>query len=151
MTLNPLSRKRKSIRLKEFDYSQPGAYFVTICTRDREHIFGEIVDGEMRLNANGQIVEECWETLPSHYPNMELDAFIVMPNHVHGIIVIHDDDDEGQVWDLPLPEGTVTGFQKSFGLSNPFLPDVSMPCATRPVKRSGNATTSNTLSGTNGR
>jgi putative transposase len=61
---------------------------VTICTRDRVCVLGEIVDGEMRLNDAGEIAQRCWEEIPRHFPLVELDAFVVMPNHVHGIIVI---------------------------------------------------------------
>ena len=88
MRFDPDKHHRRSIRLKEHDYSQPGAYFVTICTRDRACLFGEIVDGEMRLNEAGEIARGCWEEIPRHFPLVELDAFVVMPNHVHGIIVI---------------------------------------------------------------
>jgi len=66
-----------------------GAYFVTICTQERACVLGEIVDGEMRLNDAGSIARRCWEEIPRHFPLVELDAFVVMPNHVHGIIVIH--------------------------------------------------------------
>jgi REP element-mobilizing transposase RayT len=76
--------------LSRYDYSQPGEYFVTICTKDRENRFGEIVDGDMRVNDFGGIVRTCWNDLPNHYRNVELDAFVVMPNHVHGIIVLTD-------------------------------------------------------------
>ena len=79
---------RRSIRLKEYDYAQVGAYFVTICARDRECLLGDVIDGEMRLNEYGQIVMECWDEIPRHFPNVELDEFVVMPNHVHGILVI---------------------------------------------------------------
>lgn len=81
---------RHSIRLKGYDYSQPGAYFVTICTRDRAGLFGEVADGEMRLNEWGEIVLWTWRDLPNHVPNVQLDAFVIMPNHVHGIIIITD-------------------------------------------------------------
>ena len=84
-------KERKRLRLKAYDYSQPGAYFVTICTKDREHRFGEIVDGEMRANGAAAVVQSCWSDLPNHYPNVELDEFVAMPNHVHGIIVILDE------------------------------------------------------------
>jgi REP element-mobilizing transposase RayT len=67
----------------------PGAYFVTICTRDRECLFGQIVDEVMRLNDAGAIARRCWEEIPDHFPSVELDAFVIMPNHVHGITVIH--------------------------------------------------------------
>lgn len=88
MTYDPNKQHRKSIRLQGYDYSQSGAYFVTICTYDRECLFGEIVDGEMILNEYGKIVQTTWMDLPNHISNIELDAFVVMPNHIHGIIVI---------------------------------------------------------------
>jgi REP element-mobilizing transposase RayT len=77
--------------LSKYDYSQPGEYFVTICTKDREGRFGEIVDGDMRMNDFGGIAQSRWNDLPNHYPNVKLDAFVVMPNHVHGIIVLTDE------------------------------------------------------------
>ncbi len=76
------------MRLKGHDYSQAGAYFVTLCTQSRECLFGEIVDMEMRLNELGRIVSECWDDMPKHFPNVELDEFVMMPNHMHGIILI---------------------------------------------------------------
>ena len=85
----PDRHHRRSIRLKGHDYTQSGAYFVTICTRDRECLFGGIVDGEMRLNDAGEIARRCLEDIAGHFPLAEPDAFVVMPNHVHGIIVIH--------------------------------------------------------------
>ena len=85
-------RGRKSIRLKGYDYSQAGAYFITICTKGRKELLGAIRDGKMCSSAIGRIVQECWDVLPSHYPNVQLDAFVVMPDHAHGIIVILDDE-----------------------------------------------------------
>jgi putative transposase len=82
------NRQRKSIRLKEYDYSQPDEYFVTICTYNHECLLGEIVNEEMRLSQMGIIAQQCLMEIPSHFPNVELDEFIVMPNHIHGIIVI---------------------------------------------------------------
>lgn len=79
---------RRSIRLKGYDYAQPGAYFVTICTQDRQCLFGDIAEGQTRLNTLGEVVLACWANLPHHFPHVELDAFVVMPNHVHGIVVI---------------------------------------------------------------
>ena len=93
---------RRSIRLKEYDYSQPGAYFVTVCTWRRENLFGDVVDGEVRLNERGHIVKECWNEIPEHFPQVELDAFVVMPNHIHGIIVIKGNDDVGATHASPL-------------------------------------------------
>ena len=83
-------RERKHIRLKGYDYSQPGEYFVTICTIGREHLFGEIVDGELNANSIADTVIECRNELPAHFPNVEIDEFVVMPNHIHGIIRILD-------------------------------------------------------------
>ncbi len=90
MSHDPKRHHRRSIRLKGYDYTQPGAYFVTICTHNREPLFGRVVDGEMVLNAFGEIVWACWGEIPDHFPHVELDAFVVMPNHVHGIIWIVD-------------------------------------------------------------
>ena len=88
MAFDPDKHHRRSIRLKGRDYSQPGAYFVTICTRDRACLFGDVVNGEMRLNGSGETARRCWEDIPDHFPLVELDAFVIMPNHVHGIIVV---------------------------------------------------------------
>jgi REP element-mobilizing transposase RayT len=79
---------RRNIRLRGYDHSQLGAYFITICTRDRMGIFGEIVNGVMHLNEAGHIVAWTWRDLPNHVPNVILDAFVVMPNRVHGTIII---------------------------------------------------------------
>ncbi|MBI3328275.1 MAG: transposase [Nitrospinae bacterium] len=81
---------RRSLRLEGYDYSQAGAYFVTICTQHREFLFGDVVDGTMVLNRYGAIALRCWNDLSHHYRNMESDAFVVMPNHVHGIIILAD-------------------------------------------------------------
>lgn len=82
------SHHRRSIRLRGYDYSQVGAYFVTICTQDRVSLFGEVIDGNMRLNDAGQTVVAEWVSLPNRFMTVRLDAFIVMPNHFHGIIVV---------------------------------------------------------------
>ena len=80
-------RNRRSIRLQGYDYSQAGAYFVTICTQNRECLFGEIVNGGMRLNAIGQIAADQWYAIPQRFADIELDEFVVMPNHIHGIFI----------------------------------------------------------------
>jgi REP element-mobilizing transposase RayT len=90
MMYDPERHHRRSIRLQGYDYSQAGAYFLTIVTQDRACLLGEVVDGEMRLNDVGDMVHQEWTNLPNRFPNIELDAFIVMPNHIHGIIVITD-------------------------------------------------------------
>ena len=83
---NPNIHHRKSIRLKGYDYTQAGLYFITICVKDRECLFGKIENDEMVLNDNGKIADECWLEIPKHFPDAVLHEHIVMPNHVHGII-----------------------------------------------------------------
>jgi len=78
----------KSTRLKDWDYSSPGHYFVTICAKDRINYFGRVIGGIVELSDIGRIAEECWKNIPVHFPYVELDEFVIMPNHVHGIIVI---------------------------------------------------------------
>jgi len=85
---NPEMHHRKSIRLNEYDYSQPGMYYLTICTHNRQFFFGDITGEEMRLHDAGIAAVNCWDEIPKHFPNVLLDQCIVMPNHVHGIIVI---------------------------------------------------------------
>ena len=88
MTYNPEQHHRRSIRLKNYDYRLEGAYFVTICTKDKECILGTIHDGTMYPNEIGKTIQSVWDDLPSRFPNILLDYFVIMPNHVHGIIVI---------------------------------------------------------------
>ncbi len=86
--------ERKRLRLKDYDYTSAGAYFVTICVhRQFQHfnIFGKIEDQKLKLNEYGEIVSACWADLPNHYFNIELDEYIIMPDHVHGIIKIIND------------------------------------------------------------
>ena len=78
----------KSIRLKQFDYSQPGFYFVTICIKNRVELFGNITQGKMHLNPLGLIAEQIWEQTPKSYSCAALNEFIFMPNHMHGIVII---------------------------------------------------------------
>lgn len=85
----PRRRNRRSIRLKGHDYSSPGAYFFTVCCADRRPLFGRVEGGEVSENRLAGIVRRCWEDLPTHYPHASLDAFVIMPNHVHGVIVLH--------------------------------------------------------------
>ncbi|HLO14385.1 MAG TPA: hypothetical protein VK206_06130 [Anaerolineales bacterium] len=85
---DPQKHHRHSIRLPNYDYSQPGSYYVTIVAWHRESLFGEVVAGEMKLNRFGLVSKGQWERLPKRFPNIELGAFVIMPNHMHGIIVI---------------------------------------------------------------
>ena len=87
---NPDKHHRRSIRLCGYDYAQEGLYFVTVCCRDKACLFGEIVDGEMILNPAGRMVEKCWLDIPKHFPHVVLHDYIIMPNHVHGIIELTD-------------------------------------------------------------
>jgi len=90
MKYNPLIHHRTSIRLKGYDYSKAGAYFITICCEDRCHRFGKVSDNEMILNKSGTIAYNEWINLADRFPNFELDVFQIMPNHMHGIIVLSD-------------------------------------------------------------
>lgn len=99
-------RHRKSNRLKEYNYSQAGCYFITICTKDREELFGEVINGGMILNQLGKIVEKQLLWLANQYIYIELDSFVVMPNHVHAIIMICDISTVGTGRDLSLPPDT---------------------------------------------
>ena len=85
---NPEKHHRRSIRLTGYDYKQSGAYFVTIVTRNRLCLFGDISDGEMVLSDTGRIAEVSWVGLSSRFPTVSLDSFVVMPNHIHGIITV---------------------------------------------------------------
>lgn len=87
-----IKKERKLNRWQGFDYSFPGYYFVTICTKGRQSWFGEVADNEMKLNEMGKIVEQCWLDLPNHYINCRLDYFVIMPNHFHGIIEIFENE-----------------------------------------------------------
>ncbi len=88
MRFDPSSHLRRSIRFRDWDYSANGAYFVTLVTQDRASLFGNIVDGEMRLNEMGAVACACWEAIPDHFTYVEVDVFVIMPNHVHGIVLI---------------------------------------------------------------
>ena len=88
MGYDPEIHHRRSIRLKGYDYSQDGGYFVTLCAKDKACLFGRIVDGEMRSNRVGDIVTNCWAWLGEQYDYIQLDRWVLMPNHFHGILRI---------------------------------------------------------------
>ena len=92
MKYDPEIHHRRSIRLKGYYYSQAGLYFITICTQDGLHLFGEITNDEIVLNDSGMMIEKWWNELKNKFPNIELDEFVVMPNHFHGIIQIINTD-----------------------------------------------------------
>ncbi|MCD6400671.1 MAG: hypothetical protein J7L73_01965 [Anaerolineales bacterium] len=116
---------RRSIRLKGYDYSQPGAYFITIVTQNREFLFGDVINGKMVLNAAGLMIQNVWNELPKRFSNIEMDETIVMPNHFHGIIKIvgqtlavtpHDDSEIINAAGMrPTPTGAYTEGRKTIG------------------------------------
>ena len=83
-----------SARLQTWDYANNGAYFITICTQNREHFFGNIKNGIMQLSEIGKLAAQFWHEIPNHFPMVELGNFVVMPNHVHGILIIDKTNDE---------------------------------------------------------
>ncbi len=108
-------RQRRSIRLPSYDYGRPGSYFVTVCTNQRLCLFGEVVGGEVNLSPYGGVVMNCWHDLVNHYAHVELDAFVVMPNHIHGIIVLTDVDSRTDVG-AGLKPAPTTARSRSYGL-----------------------------------
>jgi REP element-mobilizing transposase RayT len=90
MKFNPDQHHRRSIRLRNYDYAQVGAYFVTLCTQGRVCLFGEVVSGQMRLNEYGLVLEAAWTNTRILRPQVQLDEYVVMPNHFHGILAIFD-------------------------------------------------------------
>lgn len=116
---DPEHHHRRSIRLKGYDYSRCGAYFITICTHDRACLFGDVVAADMRVNEYGQIVEREWTRTPDVRREIALDAHIVMPNHVHGIVVIETPrDSSGSAEDASgAPRRSVRGTGGGAGAS----------------------------------
>jgi len=86
------AKQRKTIRLKGYDYSQPGFYYVTVCTQDRKCLLGKIIDRKMVLNEMGEIVKKWWLEIPKRFNGVKLDEYQLMPNHIHGIIIIWRDN-----------------------------------------------------------
>ena len=154
---------RRSIRLRGYDYSQAGAYFVPVCVHGHECAPGQVVDSRGELNDGGQIVFACLDDLPNHYPHVQLDAFATMPNYVHGIVLLLGEDRVtaadvvGRVWartlfgtqsqhTKPAPArcATDTVFRRSYGRSRRFRHGALRRRAGRRGRRSGSATTGST-------
>jgi putative transposase len=129
---DPKKHHRRSIRLPRYDYSQAGAYYVTIVSYHRDLLFGEIVNKEMILNEFGKIADECWRAIPYHFPFVELGAYVIMPNHVHGIIFIR----RGTIYRAP----TMEQFQKPVADSIPTIIRTFKAAVTRRIGREHNAT-----------
>jgi REP element-mobilizing transposase RayT len=106
---------RRSIRLPLFDYSTHGAYFVTICVHQKKCMFGEIEDGEMRLNEVGEMIKNTWLEIPNHFESVELDVYAILPNHFHGIL-----------WIIPIINQPIVGAPDMFGQGQ-ALPLVGAP------------------------
>ncbi len=118
MNFDPSIHHRKSIRLPGYDYSQPGAYFITICTHQQKHRFGKITNGEMFQNPLGQIAASRWATLPDRFQNIELGQFVVMPNHIHGILILR----ENRAATMAAPTvGELVGSYKSLVMHDAIL------------------------------
>lgn len=116
MTCDPHVHHRRSVRLEGYNYSWAGAYSVTICAHGRKQLFGRIVDSGIRLSPYGRIIERQWKALPSHYPSVALDSFVIMQNHLHGIIVLtlSDFSQAGRTECIPTPHSLgeiVRGFK----------------------------------------
>jgi REP element-mobilizing transposase RayT len=127
---DPERRHRRSIRLKGYDYARAGAYFVTVCTYGGECLFGDVAGDEMRFNEYGEIARQAWDGLLHHYSGVETDAFVVMPNHVHGIIVITDETPIMVGAGCPRPYGgtkPATGAGTAKGAETAPLPVVKRP------------------------
>ena len=103
MSYSPAIHHRRSIRLKGYDYSQTGMYFITICTHNRVGMFGDIERGEMILNEYGEIIKFTWFDLKNHNVNVLLDCFVIMPNHVHGIVMMMNNENPVGAGSKPAP------------------------------------------------
>src|SRR5262245_6084141 len=113
---NPDVHHRRSIRLPGYDYSRDGAYFVTICVRGRECILGEMIQGQVDLSVCGHVVAQCWEWLAQRYMDVELDEWVIMPNHLHGIVVISEATCRGGSGTAPPPARHDNGrFDNQYG------------------------------------
>jgi REP element-mobilizing transposase RayT len=149
MNYDPTRHRRRSIRLPAYDYAQAGAYFVTMVTHQRQCLFGEIVGGQMRLAAYGQVVSEQWLRSALVRGEIELDAFIVMPNHIHGIVIICAQPmgvgAHGRAPQLIARRGRWVRWSPG---SNPPQRNASTKSGARWESRYGNATTTNGSSAT---
>jgi len=121
MTLFQNKYRIESTRLKGWDYTSDGYYFVTLCIKNRDHTLGQIENGKMILNKYGIIVEQCWFDLPNHYTNIRLDAFVVMPDHVHAIVIIDNNggmvENDGVVLNVDMGLKPVSTFNTTTDLT----------------------------------
>jgi REP element-mobilizing transposase RayT len=119
MSYNPATHHRRSIRLKGYDYSQEGLYFITICCQNRICRFGKIENDKMILNDAGNIAQQCWLNIPQHFPHAELHEYVVMPNHIHGIIALTEtvavDECRGKKFFAPTNQPRPHGTSRTIG------------------------------------
>jgi putative transposase len=143
MPYEPLKHHRKSIRLKGYDYAQAGMYYVTIVVKHRQHRFGRVINGTVEHSPLGLVADACWKQIPQHHVGVGLDEYVVMPNHVHGIVIINDKQDLG-VDRRDVRRGGVSGGD---------VPCKDVPCKDVPCKDvqlnvlTGMTNTSNVLTG----
>jgi len=109
MGINGIRHARRSIRFPGFDYSRPGNYFVTICADRRRCLFGRIEKNEIVLTNLGETVRKCWIEIPQHFPYVNIETYVLMPNHLHGILAINPSFPDT----FPQPRSTLT--MESFG------------------------------------
>ncbi len=122
-----------SARLPGWDYRNAGAYFITICTQNREHYFGECANGKIKLSTAGMIVQGCWYQIPYLSPNANLGAFVVMPNHVHGVLILDDMENDGNAsFDVETFDSNVS--TSNVKTPNDHTPNQS-PIANRDIKQ----------------
>jgi putative transposase len=127
------SANRNSARLRQYDYTSSGAYFVTVCAYKREHFFGDVFEGEMRTTEIGNIILEAWNAIPKHFSRVRIDAFVVMPNHVHGVVWIdptsHNESPSivGARHASPLRHGNFSSVQKELAVSKDRLASDIIP------------------------
>jgi len=139
---NNAKRRRRSIRLVRYDYTAGGAYFITAVTAGRKGLFGEIESGEMCLSLTGRIVQSCWEQIPTHFPHVGVDAYVIMPNHIHGILLIYNDHTKvGAQHAAPLQNNIKKPNQKVEPGSLGAIVRSFKSAVTRQVRREMNLTT----------
>ena len=122
MKYNPNRHHRRSIRLKEYDYSQVGAYFLTICIQDRRYLLGNISQDKMLLNDAGKMVEEEWHKLPGRFNQIQLDHSVIMPNHFHGIILIESAFPRRLLGEVVGAFKSITSYYYLEGIKNKMWP-----------------------------
>jgi REP element-mobilizing transposase RayT len=125
MTYDSKKHHRRSVRLKGYDYAQPGAYFVTICVRDRKCLLGKIINDQVQKSEYGRVAESFWAQIPVRFPNVSIDVFVVMPNHIHAIVMIHG----------PTRRGAVTA--PLGGVTPPLRQDGALGGVTPPLRQGG--------------